>query len=58
VDEVRQMQELVRARVGAGKSPTRDDTHAIMTSFGAHWAEKLDTYTLALNTMDQGVRPL
>ncbi|KAK5732154.1 hypothetical protein LTR17_010731 [Elasticomyces elasticus] len=58
VDEVRRMQELVRARVGAGKSPTRDDTHAIMTSFGADWAEKLDTYTLALNTMDQGVRPL
>jgi hypothetical protein len=55
VEEVREMQALIRLRVGAGKSPSLTDMQAIIRSFGQDWSEKLPTYDLAVNTMDQGV---
>lgn len=55
VEEVREMQALIRGRVGAGKSPSSADMHAILQTFGPNWPAKLPTYTLAANTMDQGV---
>ncbi|KAF2452151.1 hypothetical protein P171DRAFT_516023 [Karstenula rhodostoma CBS 690.94] len=56
VDEVRKMQSAIRERVGAGKSPSKDDMQAILMSFGSNWVEYLALYTLASNTMDQGVQ--
>lgn len=56
VDEVRRMQSKIRERVGAGKSPSNADMQAILMSFGANWVEYLPLYTLAANTMDQGVQ--
>ncbi|KAK3356726.1 hypothetical protein B0T25DRAFT_138465 [Lasiosphaeria hispida] len=55
VKEIREMQELIRRRVGAGKSPTSGDMHAILTAAGSDWVSRIPTYTLAANTMDQGV---
>lgn len=55
VDEVREMQALIQRRVGVGKSPSSGDMRAILTTFGADWPTRLATYTLAANTMDQGV---
>ncbi|KAK4501902.1 hypothetical protein PRZ48_007711 [Zasmidium cellare] len=56
--EVREMQSKIRERVGNGRSPSRDDMREILMSFGAAWDQKAEVYTLALNTMDQGVAPL
>ena len=50
------MQGLVRQRIGAGNSPMSADMQAILTTYGANWVDKLPTYQLAINTMDQGVR--
>jgi hypothetical protein len=55
VKEVRELQALIRQRVGAGRSPSSADMQAILMSFGGNWTEKLPLYTLATNTMDQGV---
>ena len=57
VAEVREMQALVRESVGEGRSPSQADMMGILTSFGADWSARLPTYQLAVNTMDQGVRP-
>lgn len=55
VREVREMQALIRRRIGVGKSPSSSDMQAILTTFGADWSTRLPTYSLAANTMDQGV---
>lgn len=55
VTEVREMQALIRRRIGVGKSPSSGDMQAILTTFGADWVTRLPIYTLAANTMDQGV---
>jgi hypothetical protein len=55
VQEIREIQALIRQRVGVGKSPSSADMQAILPTFGGNWVEKLPTYTLATNTMDQGV---
>ncbi|KAK3378682.1 hypothetical protein B0T24DRAFT_137668 [Lasiosphaeria ovina] len=55
VEEVREIQALIRLRVGAGKSPSSADMQAILKTFGPNWPAKLQTYTLAANTIDQGV---
>ena len=56
VDEVRDLQDLLRYRVGAGNEPSTDDMrHILVTRFGSKWSKKLQTYMLALNTFDQGV---
>ncbi|KAK2014790.1 hypothetical protein LZ32DRAFT_690259 [Colletotrichum eremochloae] len=55
LQEVREMQQRIRQRVGAGKSPTSDDLKSILTSFGPNWVAKSSVYTLAANAMDQGV---
>ncbi|KAK0647174.1 hypothetical protein B0T16DRAFT_329764 [Cercophora newfieldiana] len=54
VEEVREMQALIRKRVGPGKSPTSVDMEAIRKEFKSNWSDKLPIYTLAKNTMDQG----
>lgn len=58
VAEAREMQEMIRNKVGSGRSPFNADTREILNSFGAAWAEKTEIYTLALNTMDPSVAPL
>ncbi|KAJ0162667.1 hypothetical protein CTA2_4206 [Colletotrichum tanaceti] len=55
--DIREMQEAIGNKIGAGKSPQRDDMKTILSSFGPNWPTKLPLYTLALNTMDQGVNP-
>jgi len=55
VEQVREIQALNRLRVGAGKSPSSADMQAILKTFGPNWPTKLPTYTLAANTMNQGV---
>jgi hypothetical protein len=55
VKEVREMQELIRRRVGVGKPPSSADMMAILTAFRADWPARMETYTMAANTMDQGV---
>ncbi|KAK1992388.1 hypothetical protein LX36DRAFT_588524 [Colletotrichum falcatum] len=55
IQEVRDMQERIRREVGAGNSPSTGDMMTILTPFGPDWTAKLPLYTLAANTMDQGV---
>lgn len=54
--EVKEMQEAIPRHVGAGRQPGSQDMVAILTAFGPNCTEKLPIYTLAVNTMDQGVR--
>lgn len=56
ITQVREMQDAVRRRIGAGKSPSKDDMQAILSSYGPDWPSHLQTYMLAINSMDQGVR--
>lgn len=56
IGKVREMQGAVRQRIGAGKSPSSADMQAILSSYGPDWTSHVQTYTLAINTMDQGVR--
>lgn len=56
IGKVREMQDAVRRRIGAGKSPSSADMQAILSSYGPDWTSHIQTYTLAVNTMDQGVR--
>ncbi|KAK4198876.1 hypothetical protein QBC40DRAFT_330143 [Triangularia verruculosa] len=55
VEEVREMQALIRQRVGAGKSPSSADMQAVLKTFGPNWPAMCPIYSLAANTMDQGV---
>ncbi|KAM7185894.1 hypothetical protein V8F20_011598 [Naviculisporaceae sp. PSN 640] len=55
MDEVREMQIAIRQKVGPGNTPSSTDMQAILTSLGPDWKAKLQTYWIALNTMDQGV---
>ncbi|KAF2398897.1 hypothetical protein EJ06DRAFT_544006 [Trichodelitschia bisporula] len=56
IKEVRQIQAMIRNRVGVGKSPSTNDMKAIIVeAFGANWVDKLPVYQLATNTIDQGV---
>ncbi|KAH6845738.1 hypothetical protein B0I37DRAFT_447581 [Chaetomium sp. MPI-CAGE-AT-0009] len=55
VEEVREIQGLVRQKIGAGKSPSTADMQTILMTFGPNWSTKLPIYTLATNTIDQGV---
>ncbi|KAK3903551.1 hypothetical protein C8A05DRAFT_43218 [Staphylotrichum tortipilum] len=55
VKKVKEMQALIQRRIGVGKSPSSGDMQAILANFGANWSTELATYTLAKNTMDQGV---
>ena len=55
VEEFKEIQALIRRRVRAGTSPSSADMQAILMTFGPNWATKLPTYSLATNTMDQGV---
>lgn len=54
IAQVREMQEAIRQRVGAGRQPSKQDMIAILTGFGSNGLEKTQIYTLAVNTMDQG----
>lgn len=56
ITEVKEMQETIRRRVGAGRRPSKQDMMTILTASGPNWTGKLSIYTLAANTMDQGVR--
>lgn len=51
------MQEQIRQRVSVGKSPSPGDMQSILRAAGGDWIARLGTYTLALNTTDQGVPP-
>ncbi len=51
MEEVREMQALIRRRVGIGKWPSSDDRKAILTTLGADWVEWLPTYNIAHRTM-------
>ncbi|KAJ0342079.1 hypothetical protein COL922a_001468 [Colletotrichum nupharicola] len=56
IQQIKEIQEKVRQRVGAGKQPSGSDMQAILKSFGAEWGTMMPLYTLAVNTMDQGVQ--
>ncbi|KAK2050621.1 hypothetical protein LZ31DRAFT_547905 [Colletotrichum somersetense] len=55
LQEVREMQQRIRQKVGAGNTPSSGDMKSILSSFGPDWPEKLPLYMSAANTMDQGV---
>ena len=55
VQEIREMQELVRRHLGERKEININDMSAILGGFGNRWADKLQVYQDAINTMDQGV---
>ncbi|KAK7710394.1 hypothetical protein SLS64_005979 [Diaporthe eres] len=56
IGKAKEMQDAVRRRIGAGKSPSSADMEAILSSYGMDWILHVQTYMLAINTMDQGVR--
>lgn len=56
ITQVKEMQDVVRRKIGAGKSPSSSDMQVILSSYGPTWTSHLQTYMLAINTMDQGVR--
>ena len=55
VKEVKNMQDVVKAQLGDRKEVTKDDMSAVIATLGASWAQKLQVYQDAVNTMDQGV---
>lgn len=55
LEEVRDMQDLIRRHLGGRREPTSKDMQAILQSYGAQWSEKLAVYQTAVNAMDQGV---
>ncbi len=57
IDQVREMQAKVRGRLGNRLEPAKDDMMAILMQYGANWDQMLSTYTVAVNTMNQGVTP-
>lgn len=55
VEQVRQLQALIRQRVGVGRSPSEEDKEAILEMmFGGDSAETELLYNQALRTMDGG----
>lgn len=52
IGKVREMQDTIRRRIGAGKSPSMADMQAILSSYGSDWPSHLQTYKIATNTMD------
>lgn len=56
IGKAREIQDEFRRRVGVGKLPLVTDRQAILSSLGPDWISHLQTYRLALNTMDQGIR--
>jgi hypothetical protein len=58
LQEVQDMQELIRKHLGSQKEPTSRDMQAILTTFGPNWVDKLKVYQTAINAMDQGVEVL
>ncbi|OTA69988.1 hypothetical protein K449DRAFT_437 [Hypoxylon sp. EC38] len=60
IESIRAMQETIRRHMGSRgvEDVTSNDMRAILVNnFGNRWAEMLQTYTTALNSMDRGVRP-
>ncbi|KAK1826650.1 hypothetical protein QBC39DRAFT_363978 [Podospora conica] len=55
VDEVRAIQVVIRKKVPAGKAPAWAVTQKILESLGPEWITMMPSFTLAMNTMDQGV---
>lgn len=55
IGKAREMQDVVRRRIGAGNSPSTADMQAVLSSYGPDWDSDLQTYFLAINAMDQGV---
>jgi len=55
IRSVREMQHKIRAHLGSRKEPTTQDMQTVLNSYGADWSALLQIYTLAVNTMDQGV---
>lgn len=58
LQEVRDMQDLIRRHLADRKQPTAMDMQCILQSFGEKWSEKLAVYQTAVNAMDQGVEPI
>jgi hypothetical protein len=56
IDEARRLQTQIRQRLGGRQSPSNNDMQAVLSQYGANWPMMLPKYTLAINTMDQGVR--
>lgn len=56
IGRAREMQHAVRLRIGTRNSPSMADMQAILSAYGPDWSPYLQTYSLAVNTMDQGVR--
>ncbi|KAK1655031.1 hypothetical protein BDP81DRAFT_308743 [Colletotrichum phormii] len=53
--EVREIQKKVQRKIGVGNSPDSGVMREILMTMGPNWPEKMHLYTLAINTMDQGV---
>lgn len=55
IQTVREIQRAIRTRVGTSRRPNSQDMAAILPTFGENWPAMLPDYSLAVNTMDQGV---
>ncbi|KAK1658787.1 hypothetical protein BDP55DRAFT_637592 [Colletotrichum godetiae] len=53
--EVREIQRKSEQKIGVGCSPDSGVMREILMTMGPNWPEKMHLYTLAINTMDQGV---
>jgi hypothetical protein len=56
LQNVLEMQNLIRQCLGPRKEPTSHDMMTILSRFGSKWDRALSDYQLAISTMDQGVQ--
>jgi hypothetical protein len=56
VQEVRKYQDIIAARYPPGSEIPSNSVQQFIPMLGPDWPSKLELFTLAQNTMDQGVR--
>lgn len=54
ITTAKEMQEMIRQHVGAGRPPPKELKATILTAFVSNWIESSRAYDLAVKTMDHG----
>ena len=56
IKQVREIQKVLRQRMGTRKQLDNGDMMFMIGRFGDRWNQMMPVYTLAINSMDQGVK--
>lgn len=55
ITTAKEMQEMIRRCVGAGRPPPKEIKATVLTAFVSDWIENARIYKIAVSTMDQGL---